>query len=119
MRAGAFSADAGKDSVAEMTRQKIEWIREGAGDRFDDLEIQWRGYSQVTDDPRAVAEGMGSMLGLEPDEALDSAMFLVGSIDEICAMIERRREEWGVSYNVFGENDVEAFAPVVERLAGR
>jgi probable F420-dependent oxidoreductase len=119
MRAGAFSPDAGRNSIEEMTRKKVEWIREGAGGRFDDLEIQLRGYSVVTDDARGVAEAVGGHFGLEPDEALDSAMFCIGTVDEVCDRLIRRREQWGVSYNVFGERDIEAFAPVVSRLAGK
>jgi hypothetical protein len=30
----------------------------------------------------------------------------------------RRRDEWGVSYVVFGDDTYEQFAPVVARLAG-
>jgi probable F420-dependent oxidoreductase len=119
MRAGAIGPDAGRNSVAEIVRQKVDWIREGAGERFDDLEIQLRGYSVITDDARGVAEQVGGRLGLEPDEALESAMFCIGTVDEVCDRLLQRRERWGVSYNVFGERDIEAFAPVVSRLAGK
>jgi probable F420-dependent oxidoreductase len=118
MRAGAYSPDAATDSLDDMTRRKLGWIREGAGDRFDDLEIQIRGYAAISDDPRGVAETIGGALGLQPEEGLASAMFCVGSVDEVCDMLVQRRETWGVSYNVFGEADVDAFAPVVARLAG-
>jgi probable F420-dependent oxidoreductase len=119
MRAGAIGPDAGRNSVADIVRQKVDWIREGAGDRFDDLEIQLRGYSVITDDARGVAEQVGGRLGLEPDEALESAMFCIGTVDEVCDRLLQRRERWGVSYNVFGERDIEAFAPVVSHLAGK
>ena len=44
---------------------------------------------------------------------------LVGTVDEICATIHRRREEYGISYVTVFDRDAEAFAPVVERLTGR
>ena len=101
-----------------MTKQKLEWIREGVGDRFDDIEIQMRGYAadQRRRPRRRVDDRWRD--GSRPDDALSSAMFLIGTVDEVCDMLQQRREEWGVSYNVFGETDVEAFAPVVSRLVG-
>jgi hypothetical protein len=43
---------------------------------------------------------------------------LVGSVEQVCETLQRRREEWDVSYVVLGPENVEAFAPVVARLAG-
>ena len=45
-------------------------------------------------------------------------MALVGTVDEICDTLVARREEWGVSYVVVGDDNLDAFAPVVARLAG-
>ena len=50
---------------------------------------------------------------------LDSPVALVGSVDEIVETLQERRERYGFSYIVVLEPVVEAFAPVVERLAGR
>ena len=59
LKAGAITADAAQDTVAAMTKQKIEWIREGAGDRFDDLELQIRYFMcAITDDRRGLAEAI-------------------------------------------------------------
>jgi len=80
--------------------------------------FQMRGYAAISDDARGVASMIGGAMGLEPDDALTSAMFLIGTVDDVCDMLQQRREDWGVSYNVFGETDVEAFAPVVSRLVG-
>ena len=50
LRAGAVSPDAVVDSLAAMTDQKVAWIRDGAGKRFDDLELQIRYFlAMVTD----------------------------------------------------------------------
>jgi probable F420-dependent oxidoreductase len=119
LRAGQISRDAVHDSVAEMTKQKIEWVREGAGNRFDDLELQIRYFmASITEDRRALAEVVAPGFGLEPDVALESGMALVGTVDECCDLLGRRREEWGASYVVVGDDQYEAFAPVVARLAG-
>jgi probable F420-dependent oxidoreductase len=119
LRAGAVTNDAATNSVAEMIDQKVEWIREGAGDRFDDLELQVRYFfAAVTDDRQALAEAAAPAFGLDPEAALEAGITCVGTIDEICDQLVARRERWGVSYVVIGDDLFEAFAPVVERLAG-
>jgi probable F420-dependent oxidoreductase len=119
LRAGAVTNDAATDSVAEMIDQKVQWIREGAGDRFDDLELQVRYFfAAITDDRRGLAEAAAPGFGLEPEAALEAGITCVGTIDEICDQIVARRERWGVSYTVIGNDIFEAFAPVVDRLAG-
>jgi probable F420-dependent oxidoreductase len=119
LRKGEVSSDAVQNTLAAMTKQKIEWVREGAGDGFDDLELQIRYFvCAITDDRRGLAEAVAGRFGLEADEALDSGVTLVGTVDECCDLLVQRREEWGVSYIVVGDDQFEAFAPVVERMAG-
>jgi probable F420-dependent oxidoreductase len=117
--AGAVTGDAFRTSLAEPTRQKVRWIREGAGERFEDLELQIRYFvATITDDARRVGNRLAPAFGTSADEALSSAVALVGTVDEICDQLVHRREEWGVSYIVLGDDTFEAFAPVVGRLAG-
>ncbi|MFA5883960.1 MAG: TIGR03621 family F420-dependent LLM class oxidoreductase [Acidimicrobiia bacterium] len=119
LRAGAVTADAAKDTLADVTRQKLGWIREGAGDRFDDLELQIRYFvAAITDDAQGFAEMLAPGFGVSADDALHSAVACVGTVDQVCDLLVQRREEWGVSYVVFGQDTFEAFAPVVARLAG-
>src|SRR6266508_29570 len=119
LRKGEVSADAVQDTVAEMTKQKIEWVREGAGSRFDELELQIRYFvCAITDDRRKLAEAVAGGFGLDADTALKSGVALVGTVDECCDLLQQRREEWGVSYIVVGDDQFESFAPVVERMAG-
>ncbi|HEX7521609.1 MAG TPA: TIGR03621 family F420-dependent LLM class oxidoreductase [Acidimicrobiia bacterium] len=119
LRAGALTADAVQSSLADLTAQKIEWVREAAGERFDEIELQIRYFlTAVTDDRRGLAEALAPAYGLTADEALESGVALVGTVDEICDQLVQRRDEWGVSYVIIGDDNVEAFAPVVARLAG-
>jgi probable F420-dependent oxidoreductase len=119
LRAGAITADAIQSAVADQTVQKITWVREGAGDRFDDLELQIRYYlSAITDDARGLAESLAPGFGLTADEALASGTALVGTVDQVCDTLQERRETWGVTYIVLGDDNFESFAPVVARLAG-
>jgi probable F420-dependent oxidoreductase len=119
LRAGVIGADAARDTLGDATLRKIGWVREGAGERFDDLELQMRYFvAAITDDARGLAEAMAPGFGVPPAEALDSGAVLAGTVDEVCDTLVARREEWGVSYVVFGDDQYEQFAPVVARLAG-
>jgi len=119
LRAGAITADALQSARADLTAQKIAWVREGAGERFDDLELQIRYYlSAITDDARGYAEAIAPAFGFTAEEALASGTALAGTVDEVCDTLVERRETWGVSYIVVGGDNFESFAPVVARLAG-
>ena len=119
LRAGAIGVDAAKDTLGDSTSRKVGWIREGAGERFDELELQIRYFvASITDDAQALAEAMAPAFGVDPAEALSSGGVLAGTVDEVCETLVARREEWGVSYVVFGDDQYEEFAPVVARLAG-
>ena len=119
LRAGEIGADAARDTLGDSTRRKIGWVREGAGERFDDVELQIRYFvAAITDDPLALAEVLAPAFGVEPTAALESGGVLMGTVDHVCDTLVARREEWGVTYIVFGDDQCEQFAPVVERLAG-
>lgn len=119
LRAGVIGADAVMSATADLTAQKVGWVREGAGDRFADLELQIRYYvAAITDDPLGLASALAPGFGIDPHDALTLGVVLAGTVDEVCDLLVQRREEWGVSYCVFGEDAYAAFAPVVARLAG-
>jgi probable F420-dependent oxidoreductase len=119
LRSGAIGVDAALDTMGDATARKVGWIGEGAGERFDDLELQIRYFvAAITDDAQGMAEAMAPAFGVDPREALASGAVLAGTVDEVCDTLVARREEWGVSYVVFGDDQYEQFAPVVARLAG-
>jgi probable F420-dependent oxidoreductase len=108
-----------KDGTADRMDLKLQWLRDAAGDRFDDIEFNTLIFMAViTDDRRAHGEQVGPMFGLTPDEALDVPFALVGTVDEICEQLEARRERWKTSYIVVQGGAMDDLAPVVERLAG-
>jgi len=39
-------------------------------------------------------------------------------VEQMIEALQQRRERWGISYYVIFERDMDAFAPVVARLAG-
>jgi len=119
LKAGAVGIDTVRDALADMTAQKIQWVRDGAGSRYDDLELQIRYFvAAVTDDAAGFAEAMAPSFGISADEALDSGVALVGSIDGCAEVLRERREKWDVSYIVLGHDNFEVFAPLVAQLSG-
>jgi probable F420-dependent oxidoreductase len=100
---------------------KVHRLRLDAGERFDGLELN--GLVQrvvLTGDRRDAAEELARRWTiLSIDDILDSPFVLLGSPDAIAAQLVERRARWGISYWIVFEDAMEAFAPVVARLAGR
>lgn len=118
-RSGRIGPEGFTSGTAARTDEKLGWVREGAGDRYDDLEIEIASYfTMVSDDADGVRTGMASMFAMTPEELAEHPHTLIGSVDEIVATLEARRERFGIAYVTVGVEALEAFAPVVERLAG-
>ncbi len=104
---------------ADGTQRKIDWIKEGAGDRFDDIELEIGIYfAAVTDSQAETAEAMGRELGMDAETFLAFPHALVGSIDYMCEELERRREIYGFSYVSILDRCIDGMAPIVEKLSG-
>ena len=67
---------------------------------------------------RRARRKLAPAFGLEPDEVADIPHAFVGSVEEICDDLERRRDRWGLSYFVIQVDGLDAFAPVVAKMAG-
>lgn len=101
------------------TDEKLQWVRDGAGDRYDDIEIQaFAGFVHFTDDPMGMATAMAPAFDTTPEDVLDSPVGLVGTVESMVETLERRRERWDMTYHVVTHDQLDAFAPVVARLAG-
>ncbi len=119
-RSGMIGPDGVQLSSEAETSKKIGWIKEGAGDRFADLELEIGAYfTFVMDDPSPVLGQFAQMFGLSEADMAKHPHALFGSVDAICDELERRRELHGISYITVGKDNMQSFAPVVERLAGK
>lgn len=122
-RAGTLGPDGMMSGMAAQTAKKIAWVKNGAGDRFNDIELEIGAYlTVVTDHQQATASAIADPFGLPVADLLAGPHNLIGSVDYICEELQRRRETYGISYITVlddGENNmVEQFAPVVAKLAG-
>ncbi len=114
---GQFRMD---QCTAEAVAGQVEFIRQVAGSRFRELELNVLIQRLiVTDDPRQASEELSrEWTPLTPEQVLDSPYLLIGTHDEIAERLRERREQLGISYAVVFERDLDAFAPVVTQLAG-
>lgn len=119
LRAGYVGPEVAQSATGDKYRERLQWIRDAAGDRFDDLELQCLTFMvSITDDSQSMYESIAPMFGLAPDEAREVPIALAGTVDEIVEVLQQRREEYGFSYVVVHEPEMEEFGAVVERLAG-
>ena len=120
LTAGVIDERVGPTATAAATDEKIGWIRDGAGPRFDDLELQTRVHlAYVGDDAGAFAEGVGPALGLTREQALATPHALIcSSPAEAVEVLQSWRERWGISYIGLSADAVDTMAPVVAQLAG-
>ncbi len=119
LAAGVIDHRAGPSSTADATEQKLAWIREAAGERYDELELGVRIHlSLVTDDRDELFEALAGGFGLTPDEARGTPHALCGTIDQIAEDLRERRERFGISNIGMSASSMEELAPLIERLAG-
>ncbi|WP_029429914.1 TIGR03621 family F420-dependent LLM class oxidoreductase [Blastococcus sp. URHD0036] len=122
--AGKLTADGTKSATATAVSEKVDIVRQAAGERFGDLQLEIGNYfTFVTDDVAATAatlsERTRGVLDMPLDEVLEHPHALLGDIDQICDTLEKRRELYGFNYITVRETEIETFAPIVDRLAGR
>jgi probable F420-dependent oxidoreductase len=109
----------------EATAEKIGWVRDAAGDRFDEITLNIypsQAPITVTDHARAevrnVAAAIRARTGeeLSEDELLESPQVFIGSVSGLVEKFRSLRERLGISSYMCGTGgDLD---PVVEQLAG-
>jgi probable F420-dependent oxidoreductase len=119
LREGRINTELVRTGRAAPTEEKLKWVREAAGDRFDRIELAATiFFTNVTNERETLAQAVAPGLGLEPSEVLQMPHFLIGTLDQIAEEIQARRQRFGFSFFVVQGEVAEALAPVVERLAG-
>jgi probable F420-dependent oxidoreductase len=117
LRLGFLGPEAVATATAEAVDGKIAVVKAAAGER--QIELNIRSFVvNVTDNRIAAGEKLAATFGFPVDDVFASPYVLLGTRDQIIDDLRARRERWGFSYVIVGADDVEAFAPVVEELAG-
>jgi probable F420-dependent oxidoreductase len=119
LRDGTGGAETAPNMSPERTREKVAWVKEAAGSRFDDLELNALiGFVLITDDASGIADAMAPAFGIDPGDALHVPGVLLGTLDEMIEELQWRREEYGITYWSIESDSWEDLAPVVSKLAG-
>lgn len=119
MHSGRIDAEAIATMSAEAVDAKVAIVRQAAGSRFVDIELNVRTFMvNVTNERASTMNGIASMLGVEASMVEHTPFAIVGTTAQIVDDLRARRERWGFSYIIVGAEDVDAIAPVVAELAG-
>lgn len=99
--------------------RRYGWVREAAGDRLAELDLEASPFfTVITDDPAAAAAQIAPKVRAAAETLPDHPNVLLGSVPEIVDLLLERRERYGVNYVTVQQDMAEQFAPVVAKLAG-
>jgi probable F420-dependent oxidoreductase len=91
--------------------ERIGWIREAAGDRWDTIELNLNLMAVAGRVPRFLQMTMGEAARRLADS--DAIPVLKGSVEQMGERLQALRERFGFSYFVVGEDLMDVLAPVV------
>jgi hypothetical protein len=107
------------DRLPAAFEAKIGVVREAAGDRFANLEINALGTFIITGKRRAGTEDLivrRGWTGIDAEAVWQMPTIFIGSVDQIRSDLQQRRERYGLSYLVAGEDALPAMAEIVSGL---
>ncbi len=107
------------ECLAETIAQKVEWIRQAAGERFNEIELSMVITVELTHNQHQKAEQIIQQRGwnsITSKQVLEMPSLLIGSIDQIIEKIQPVRRKFFFSYFVVSDTCMEAFAPIVTQL---
>ncbi len=97
--------------------ERIEWLKDAAGPRFDQLELNINLMAVGDQVPSWISRQLG--LTARDLAQVGAIPALIGSPDEMRETLLRRREALGISYIGVSDELMETLAPVAEALTGR
>lgn len=110
-----------RDRLWPHVAQKVGWLREAAGARFNQIALGLGATIVISDERRKATERLiqeQRWEGVGVEEVWRMPSIFVGSLDQIAADMQQRRELLGLSYFTLSDDAMESCAPVVARLAG-
>jgi probable F420-dependent oxidoreductase len=119
LREGTGGPVTAPNASPDRTRQKIGWVKEAAGERFVDLELNALiGFIMITDEADSIFEAMAPHFGVSKEDVRHVPLALLGTLDQMVEELEWRRAEYGISYWSIESDSWEQLGPVVSKLAG-
>jgi probable F420-dependent oxidoreductase len=119
LASGVLGPDRGPSATMDAAREKVATVRDAAGARFGELELQLEAqFVAVTHDVSGMAAQAADTIGLSAVDVMASPHVLVGPENAICERVQQLRQELGVSYICMSGAHAVEFAPIVAKLAG-
>jgi probable F420-dependent oxidoreductase len=116
--AGYIGPEVAAEAVVEKYTDRVGWIREAAGDRAGDIELQcWTAAVQVVPNRAEVTASLAALFNLTPEQLEATPLALIGTAEEIVEQLRARRVALGFSYIVVHEAEMDALTPVIAELA--
>ncbi|MGC7101514.1 TIGR03621 family F420-dependent LLM class oxidoreductase [Amycolatopsis lurida] len=104
---------------AQEAVRRLGYVREAAGARFGELDIESSPFfTEVTDDVEPAVKRVAELMRVPPEGLLEHPNVLIGSAEEIVDRLQERRDRFGVNYVSVPQSQVDEFAPIAARLAG-
>jgi probable F420-dependent oxidoreductase len=116
---GSTDSDDPRDRLPAAFGAKIGMIRDAARGRFGNLEINAFGTFIITDKRRAETEDLilrRGWAGIDAEAVWQMPTIFIGSLNQIRSDLQERRERFGLSYLVAGEDRLPALAEIVSGL---
>jgi probable F420-dependent oxidoreductase len=98
---------------------KLGMIREAAGDRFENIEINAFGTFVITDKRRAETQDLilqRGWTGIDVEAVWQMPTIFIGSPNQIRADLHARRERFGLSYLIAGEDSLPSLVKIIAGL---
>jgi probable F420-dependent oxidoreductase len=119
-RAGKLTPDGPMSSTPERTVERLAWIREAAGERFESLDLEIGiAATAIGSDLDQITGPFQRLFGMPSEEIASHPHALVGEVPAIVDELLARRETYGFSTYVIRETEIDAFAPIVDSLSER
>lgn len=107
------------ERFADAVKGKLACVKEGAGSRYDQLELSLIPSVIIADNREAQAQQLierNQWQGVTIEQVLDMPAVFIGTHDEIIKAMIDRRQVYGFSYYVFSDENMETVTPIVSRL---
>jgi probable F420-dependent oxidoreductase len=121
LASGTVVADPNEMSAATVNR-KLEWVRQAAEDRFERIELSMVITVLITEQRDQKAEDFMNQRrwnDVSIEQVLDMPSVFIGSLEQIAEQMQERRRQYGFSYYIVSDEDMDNFAPIVAQLSGK
>jgi probable F420-dependent oxidoreductase len=121
MSAGKVGRESAANATGAATSEKLQWVREAAGDRLGDIELHTNLTNVfITNDRLPMMEKLARGYGLENQQDVFAIPHVVlGTVEQCAEQLLHRRVETGISHYTVFESGLADFGPILQLLAGK